>query len=304
MKNIRGQHYVWRYYLEAWAEKGNFHCLRDKKVISVKPINIAKERDFYRLREMTPEDISFIERFAIEPAPKHLQNLHRNLLDNFYTITRLKSAIDYNFSNNLGYKKEIDIAVNNAEELLHGRIENAAQIYLNKLRNGDASFFPEEKSLPCFLYFLCVQHFRTKGVKSSIFNMQQQRGLNDFKRIWNVVSHIFAANVGWSIYAERYQHRILILENNTTVPFLTGDQPTINIHSREKGVAPDRLAFYYPLSPKRAMLLIDEVQGTNPTHMHLSNIEVEHYNNLIINAAHEMVFSCSCEQLKTIHNQN
>jgi len=90
---IRGQHYVWRYYLQAWADgAGVIHCLRDGRVFPVQPKDVAKERDFYRLKSLTQEDIAFIERFSIKPAPPHLQKLHRNLIAAFTKITTLNDA--------------------------------------------------------------------------------------------------------------------------------------------------------------------------------------------------------------------
>lgn len=302
---VRGQHYVWRYYLQPWAEEGSFHCLRqgNPTPFPVSPTGIAKERDFYRLREMTEDDIKFIEIFAIAPAAKHLQSLHRKLLASFHKITQLKAFTDSNLTEDKEFCAGIDEAVNNAEELLHGRIEESAKVFLNALKNGDASFFPNDKQLPLFLYFICVQHFRTKGLKETLVKTQRERGLEDFDRIWNVLSHIFAANVSWSFYAERHQHQIIILENSTTVPFLTGDQPTVNIHANWNGTAPDRLAFYYPVSPKRAILLMDEPPSDQPARKQLALNEVEYYNSLIIKASHEMLFSSDKQQLESIVQQ-
>jgi len=120
--NIRGQHYVWRHYLEAWAKGKSFHCLRDGKIFPVQPKNIAKERDFYRLKEMTPEDVFIIEKLAIESSPEHLQASHRELLDNFHTIAKLGTLADLELQKNAHFKKQVNTAINNAEELLHGSI--------------------------------------------------------------------------------------------------------------------------------------------------------------------------------------
>jgi hypothetical protein len=299
---IKQQHYVWRYYLQSWAEDNNFHCLRqgNPKPFPVTPFGIAKEKDFYRLREMTEDDIKFIELFAISRAAPHLQSLHKKLVESFYRITKLKTFADKNLAGDNEFCTALDEAVNNAEEMLHGRIEDSAKVFLDALKNGDTSFFPNHKQLPIFLYFICVQHFRTKGLRDTLFRTQRERGLQDFDRIWNVLSHIFAANVGWSFYAERHQHHILVLENGTNIPFLTGDQPTVNIHSNYDGSIPERLAFYYPVSPKRAILLMDEPPNSNSSHKHLTALEVEHYNSLIVRASHEMLFSSDKAQLDRI----
>jgi len=143
---IRGQHYVWRYYLQAWADgAGVIHCLRDGRIFPVQPKDIAKERDFYRLKSLAQEDIAFIELFAIKLAPAHLQKLHRNLITAFSKITRLNDAANSSLPEGHEVRQALDIAVNNAEELLHSGIEQSAQKYLDALRKGDASFFPDDR---------------------------------------------------------------------------------------------------------------------------------------------------------------
>lgn len=306
MKKVRGQHFVWRYYLQAWADgAGVIHCLRDGKIFPVQPKDVAKERDFYRLKSLTPEDIKFLEIFAINVAPAHLQNAHRKLLASFTTITRLSDSANSSLPEGHELRRELDIAVNNAEELLHGRIENVAQKYLDALRSGDASFFPDDKGLPNFMYFLSAQHFRTKGLKEKLFTKSYPLGTSAYlEKTWNVLSHIFAGNLGWSLYAERKLHQLIILENDTGIPLLTADQPTINIHATSDDQPPERLAFYYPISPRLAMLLLDEPPQDQPTlSRQLTAAEVDAYNRAMVEKSYEMVFSTDRHQLESFQRK-
>jgi hypothetical protein len=303
---IRGQHFVWRYYLQAWADgAGVIYCLRDGKIFPVQPKDVAKERDFYRLKSLTPEDIKFLELFAINVAPAHLQNAHRKLLTSFTTITRLSDSANSSLPEGHELRRELDIAVNNAEEMLHGRIENVAQKYLDALRNGDASFFPDDKGLPNFMYFLSAQHFRTKGLKEKLFIKSYPLGTSVYlEKTWNVLSHIFAGNLGWSLYAERKLHQLIILANETDVPLLTADQPTINIHATSDDHPPERLAFYYPISPRLAVLLLDEPPQDQPTSTRqLTVAEVAAYNRAMVERSYEMVFSSDRQQLESIQRK-
>ena len=303
MKKVRGQHYVWRHYLQAWADgAGVIHCLRDRKIFPVQPKDVAKERDFYRLKSLTAEDIKFLELFAINVAPAHLQNAHRKLLASFTTITRLSDSANSSLPEGHELRQELDIAVNNAEELLHGRIENVAQKYLDALRNGDASFFPDDKGLPNFMYFLSAQHFRTKGLKEKLFTKSYPLGTSAYlEKTWNILSHIFAGNLGWSLYAERKQSQLIILKNDTGIPLLTADQPTINIHATSDDQPPERLAFYYPISPRMAVLLLDEPPQDQPTSIRqLTVAEVDAYNRAMVERSYEMVFSSDRQQLESI----
>jgi hypothetical protein len=61
---------------------------------------------------------------------------------------------------------------------------------------------------------------------------------------------------------ERKQRPLILLKNDTDVPFITGDQPTVNLlGGAPTDRSPDHLALYYPISPKLALLL-DEPGNT------------------------------------------
>jgi len=64
MEKIR-QHYVSRFYLKPWVENDQIWCLRDRKIFSANLMKIANEKYFYELRDLSPEDMALIERFAI-----------------------------------------------------------------------------------------------------------------------------------------------------------------------------------------------------------------------------------------------
>ncbi|MGC4064853.1 MAG: DUF4238 domain-containing protein [Polyangiaceae bacterium] len=63
----RRQHYVWRHYLEAWTTEGTLWCRREGKVFEASPQNVAHERYFYRLREMSEADLEFVRTLLIRP---------------------------------------------------------------------------------------------------------------------------------------------------------------------------------------------------------------------------------------------
>lgn len=249
---------------------------------------------------MTAADIEFLERVIIAPASPHLKVQHREIIFTFQTIAEYKDYVDSHENYDTQARKEADELLNNAEERLHCSIEEAAFPFLGLLRNGDVSFFPNDKNIDDFLHFLCVQHFRTKGLMDKLIASQEKQGLHSFERIKNVARHIFALNVCDSIFHERNLHRLVLLENNTSIPLITSDQPTLNIHSAHDNTAPERLAFYYLVSPSRAMLLMDEPQGSHSTHEWLDADEVEHFNSHMIRAAHKMLFSSDKAQLERI----
>ena len=52
-----------------------------------------------------------------------------------------------------------------------------------------------------------------------------------------------------SLYRRRDQFKIVLLANETAIPFITGDQPIINVHATGSEV-PERPELFYHLSPK------------------------------------------------------
>jgi Protein of unknown function (DUF4238) len=68
-----------------------------------------------------------------------------------------------------------------------------------------------------------------------------------------------AVTMGGSFFVSRRQFKILLIDNHTSVPFITSDQPIINMLANPTGFAvPERVEFYYPLSPTRAMLYLEK----------------------------------------------
>src|SRR5216684_1697211 len=159
---VRGQHYVWRFYLEPWAAGDQLYCRRAGEVFAASPEKVAKQRDFYRLRDLTSRDVRFVQMLAIDPSPDHLKPLHVNLLTTFAVIPRLKALADAASPEDSAAQNALEEAVNNTEELLHGDIEDSAIVYLKSMLNGDTEFYQDDKEVTGFFYFLCVKYMRTK----------------------------------------------------------------------------------------------------------------------------------------------
>ena len=70
-------------------------------------------------------------------------------------------------------------------------------------------------------------------------------------------AQIYGQTLGHSLYLRSDEYRNLILENEAGQSFITGDQPVLNLLAPEEGV-PQELALYYPLSPRRAFLLLEK----------------------------------------------
>ena len=297
----RGQHYVWRSYLDLWAENGQIYCLRDGKVYRTNTKNVAKERDFYRLRNLTEEDLIFLN-IAIEESPRHLRRLHCDLMYKFATIARLHAIADAALPEDDEARRVLEESIINTEEDLHSQIEDRAVPLIESMRAGNIDFFSDDEALVDFFYFLGIQHMRTKGCREDV--VQRCKGIGmpfDVEKTWNILSHILGMNIGWSLYAERRNYRLVLMENLSDTPLITGDQPTVNTYAREDGMPPEDLEFYYPLSPQLAMLLTDKVDAFYSDRSVITSTEAEAYNRLILRSAHEQVFSNSEHYLRMVN---
>lgn len=294
----RKQHYVSKFYLKAWCENDRFYCLRAGQIFVAHVNDIAQQRDFYRLRELTAADIELVKRLAIDPSPEHLRPFHSRLLNEFARIPALRGIVDAHPDASEEERQFLDEAVNNLEEELHSGAEGRGAPLIAAMLQGDTSFYQDSRLCADFLHFLALQNMRTKRVREVHAERATSAKLPiDTSRVWNVLTHIFATNVGWSLFLDRRSYRLVLLDNPHPIPMITGDQPILNILGPEDGSPPDELAFYYPLSPTRAMVLTDKPDLFPDARTTLTLEEVDRFNRRIARTSLEQVYSNSREYL-------
>src|ERR1700753_3618492 len=90
----KNQHYVWRYYLLAWARGNQVWCTRtpSTKAFSPNVANIGSETFFYRFAELDAADFAYLESVIAKATDPRLQELNRGWLKGFqqsFEIRRL-----------------------------------------------------------------------------------------------------------------------------------------------------------------------------------------------------------------------
>src|SRR5688572_10702991 len=102
----RKQHFVWRRYLAAWAKDEQITCARGRATFVANVRDVAQERDFYRLEELTAEDLYWLRRLIAKLPPEshatHEQTLHgfvmpfklRRFVENTDVAPELHAKID------------------------------------------------------------------------------------------------------------------------------------------------------------------------------------------------------------------
>lgn len=295
------QHYVWKQYLKSWTQGERIFCLRENVIFVTNAINVAVEKDFYKLKELTTFDIEFIQRIILSiPDPK-LQKFHSGWFTLFNLIFKIKSEISQNRDPTEGNNVEFDQMINNFIEDLHCDIESNAIQYIDSILKSDINFFKTKEDRYRFIHFLCVQYMRTNKIKSEIISKANQ-SLPNIERIWDIWSHILATNMAYSLFLDRQYFNLLLLINKTSIPLLTCDQPVFNTYAKKKGMVdasvPSELELYYPVSPFLAVLLSKKEEYKTTDKLFLSEDQVSLYNEHIYNCSHEQIYSNSKEVLE------
>jgi hypothetical protein len=165
---------------------------------------------------------------------------------------------------------------------------------------GDASFFSDPAKTADFLYAICVQFTRTKRARQAAIRvLGSRRATFDAARIWDMAGHIVASSVGQSLYADRHNFRIVLLHDGTQTPFITADQPIINFRCDNDDNPPEKLGFYYPLSPTRAMLYV-EAPNADSYEPRVGDVAANNFNIMMMRHSYEQVYSNSSDYLEVM----
>lgn len=299
---VKSQHYVWRYYLKTWSVKNSIWCYREGRFFNTNLMNVGQANYFYKLKDLSTQDIEFIHRVAIEPSIEYLQDLNKEWISSFNYVFDLKRYIEGSNMVDPKINEALEVAIVNLEEKLHHKIEFQSIRFIESLLNKDVSFFDIDDDRAQFIFYICVQYMRTQKIKSNVLNNVNDLHCmydNTMEKTWNVISHILASSLGWSIYSDINPFKIVVLENNTLIELIAGDQPVINTYSIGLSIneAVENLEFYYPLSPHLAILLTQGGSYHKSEILSLSEQEVDRYNRAIIEKSHSQIYAASEEAI-------
>jgi hypothetical protein len=200
--------------------------------------------------------------------------------------------------------RTIDTLIANMDENYHTSVENTFRTYLNRMLAGDATFYDEDQHAIPFLHALSVQMLRTKAMRERIITGISNGPFEDNDRVWPLISHISAVTMGGSFFLSRKQFKIVLVDNDTDVPFITSDQPIINLLAHPTAFeVPERVEFFYPLSPTKAMLYLEKENRAHTAGTSLSIDEAHAYNCMIADHSGRQIFSNSEEYLRIIQRR-
>lgn len=260
MQTTRRQHYVRKQYLSAWIVDNHLWVSRGAKVFSTSPENILHERDFYQIEHLNENEWKIVKHFiAMNQLMKALNEGW--LSDNqFFTF-----LLDNLTGRHIPTEIAEHIAIQAGEEL-QSQIENDAEKQYLALMKGDCSFWQNTDESISFQLYLCQQYFRSKNMRDRMIRIVEsakcQFGMEDVDggRIWKVLQYVLMTDLAYNI-GPLNGFNLVILDNQTGLNFITGDQPIINLCEDLTEIGePKELVFYYPLSPQMGMILTQKTK--------------------------------------------
>jgi hypothetical protein len=287
----RRQHYVWKHYLRAWATRGRLWCQRGGKRFPSSVEDVANRRDFYRLKEMSAQDISVVQGLISRMA-EHLQELARGWIPHFSRFHEIKREYEATGKTNRELEDLLDVTINNLEEDLHSAVEGKTVVILKALRRGDRSILDDDEKFVDFAHFLGMQYMRTPGImRRAIDAGSLMPGFNS-EAAWGLIRTILATNLGFSLNAQRHGMRLTFLDTPPGVELITGDQPIVNARGGDRAseTPPTELELYYPLTPTRALLMDFDATSAVTERRTLTVADTAAYNEMIVAMSDEQIY--------------
>jgi hypothetical protein len=299
-------HKVPRFYLKAWdkegrdAEHAQVFCLQKGEIRTSNLKNVAAENHFYRVRELSEPDVKFIREVAIADSPERFKPYHESLVRWFSLPHRVRKKLEASSNATPERLAQVDGVIAEMGEDLHTSIEEGFKPFLDSMRAGDLRFYTDRAAASQFCRGISAQYLRTDLVKKAR-RAWNAREFEVFERTANVLVHIYAVNLGYSLYADRERYKIVLLENRTDVPFVTADQPVINVASSPTETKPpDKFELYYPLSPTKAMLLVEPSSDHFPCDLSVSAMSVHVYNSHMAAHSYQQIYGSSRQVLESV----
>lgn len=263
-------------------------------------MKVGQEKDFYRVRDMTDEDIAIVHAAFIAPMNSDIQKqAAERWLSDFNALGRIRRLLE---AQGIDAASALEPLYIEAEEKLHGEIERNALPLLERLLAAETFCLDNDNDYIVFVHFLMTQYFRTNRLLANVKRGMDERFNGTLERSMGALRHMFATAVGFTLFAERDTLKPCLLINDTDVPLITGDQPVINMLAVDlpPDVAVQDCEFYYPLSPQKALVITtsDRFSSGRVT----DAAQAQEFNRLIAVGAERQVFAATATDLDAVED--
>lgn len=260
-------HYVWANYLARWGSGTEkvFYTTKRGKIAhdSVRGINV--DDYFYKTTTLANIHVEVIKGFS-RKSPDHLQQQHLSYLGDFLKMQQVEAVYRKSGIQNKEVELHLHAMKCNAMENLHTSHEKMALFVLAALAAEKLDVLQDKQHMIEFMAFFGHQISRTKTFRDNAIQVLSRSNAREIEvaeameHAWWFLSYMFGMNIGFSLYIDRHNARHALLVNDTMVPFITSDQPVVNVHScvsETEFAAPDHADFYYPISQRVAYIICD-----------------------------------------------
>ena len=295
-------HYVWGNYLKQWSSNNMdvFYTTKNGKIRCDSVKGIARENNFYKVKWLTDKHIEIIRAFS-RLSPEHLQKYHNLCLDRFLGFQN--AELD-----DLEARKIFEC---NGLEDLHTFNENEVKLLLHALAKRDFDVLDIENNMIKFCIYLGHQFARTKSFKENTLNYCATLIGREHPQIGEAIeecswflSYVVGMNFGVDLFNTRINDNHCVLLNDTELPFVTSDQPIINVFGEldRVDVSPPQeseFELYYPISPTVAYMIAKTgrfEQGNKSVSIGI----VEELNTKISRKSDTFIVSSNSESLKAL----
>lgn len=328
MQKKHKQHYVFQAYLASWLDNKQMWCCRNNKLFQTGTQNVAQERDFYRVLPVNIDELKFISMIMKKLMPENMFEERRKFIETYLQpiewekqINTCEELMQKNNSEEFNteireelehLKKGIDICQNNVMEDYLSEIEGQFIPWIELLKNANLDFYEHhddgkmkaqgyyDDARFYFLYFLSIQYFRTKAMKERwITNCKpilenpilDTLGISKENIRLENLSPLFMWTFqdACAVNLRKTNAHLTLLINKTDTPFITSDQPVINLKANysDLGSQLTELIFYYPISPNIAITVNDDNKKNKKD---VLQEEVEEYNLSMVKASYQYIF--------------
>ncbi len=280
------QHYIQRKYLEPWCdETGLLWAMRldEKKYFHTTPKNVFLRKGYYKLPSLNKNELDFlsdlivgkesnsatrikpiesIEDFAntfiflcdgLQEAQEGRKSIFSHALDMLLCVGSLvKNAENIFAPEVLENTKELHLFENvqmQSIESIYCGVEDTGFSVISELYQRDTL---EEEDIDKLMLYCGVQYFRATFAGKVLENLTAPSDKIDIKKIRPICQLIIGLKFADNLRLKT--HDIQILTNKTSMNFITGEQPIINILAKKEEETTD-LELFYPITPKRALLI-------------------------------------------------
>lgn len=304
------QHYVWRNYLVPWTHNqdlktGKIYVLRKNPKGTQEEIEyqiltkVGFEKFYYDISNFNENDINMYNEFikyfqrnnrisfVLDTDEIKIANEKRDFIekvimspmeniDNKYSFREKLMNKDVSFYTDSVCRRVSDIlkkaifeSIITQEKVLSNEV--AAALFLSAMRRIDDEDLKYEFNL-----FFCMQYCRSPRIHENLTSNFEEFKKNS-KELSNL-NHKFAVNLIALLFAQKMALNMTfklntsmkLYVNNSTIPFITGDTPVVNISDSETTAE-----LYYPISPSIAVIVSNTIIPEENTIMTIDKSQKE-----------------------------